>query len=169
MTKEFTEEEKATKLAEFRKALREAEPDERTLQGEDALSDDQKTEIAAATEKYRGIHATLTDADCFRFLRARNYVITAAVEMALHWYVWFNTTLADSTFSPRDMRRRFFEEGDDKECFYQELMPHANLGHDKEGRPIYWEKTGLISSRFAKIKAHFNDNDLFNRCVCLCM
>lgn len=45
------------------------------------------------------------------------------------------------------------------------FMPHANVGEDKEGHPIYWEETGLISGRIAEIRTHITDDDMVVRHV----
>lgn len=39
------------------------------------------------------IRKTLTDDDCFRFIRARKGDIHLAVEMCEEWYRWWNTIL----------------------------------------------------------------------------
>ena len=40
------------------------------------------------------------------------------------------------------------------------LLAFAHFGNDKEGRPIYWEKTGIISSNFAELKKYFTVDEL---------
>ena len=40
------------------------------------------------------------------------------------------------------------------------LVQFAHFGNDKEGRPIYWEKTGVISANFAELKKHFTVDEL---------
>jgi hypothetical protein len=170
--KELTEEQKSEKLVEFRRMMATAEnklPEEQssssttTASGENGEGDGEKSEVAAAAEKYRGLNEAVTDDDCHRFLRARNYNLDASLEMILNWYVWFNTTLPNCQYTPRDMRRRAMNEGDAQESVYTEFLPHSNLGVDKEGRPLYWEKTGIISSRMSKIKNHLIEDDIFNR------
>lgn len=170
--KPLTDEQMAEKLVEFRRLLAEAE---NKLYEESSSSTSstpsssakegagERCEAAAAAEKYRGISEAVTDADCHRFLRARNYNLDASLEMILNWYVWYNTSLSSSQYTPRDMRRRAMEEGDAQEAVYTEFLPHSNLGIDKEGRPVYWEKTGVISSRMSKIKSHLAEDDIFNR------
>ncbi len=165
--KGLSDEQKEEKLVEFRRMLAEAEnklPEgDATAATASSEGDGEKCEVAAAAEKYRGLNEAVTDADCHRFLRARNYVLDASLEMILNWYVWYNTPLPSSQYTPRDMRRRASQEGDAQEPIYTEFLPHSNLGVDKEGRPLYWEKTGLISSRMSKIKTHLIEDDIFNR------
>lgn len=103
----------------------------------------------------------LTESDCQRFLRARVHDIPKAVEMVNHWYEWWETKLPGCELLPRETNQL----GDDNEQIYIEHMPHANIGEDKEGSPIYWEKTGLISSRFGDIKQLLTEDQLFVRHV----
>ena len=166
----LSDEEKAKKLAELRELLKSKEDfsvdntGTATTTSETADDDKEQDSNTPTTSKpYRGISASLTDADCYRFLRARNYQIPATLDMTLNWYVWYHTPLSGSTYTPKDMRRRALEEGDAQENVYRELLPHSNLGVDKEGRPVYWEKTGLISSRFPKIKTMLTEDDIYNR------
>lgn len=170
--KGVTEEQKEEKLVEFRRMIAAAEnklPEEEaqgattTASSADGEDGGERSETAAAAEKYRGLSEAVTDADCHRFLRARNYNLDASLEMILNWYVWYNTTLSNSQYTPKDMRRRALAEGDAQEAVYTEFLPHSNLGVDKEGRPLYWEKTGIISARMSKIKTHLMEDDIFNR------
>lgn len=57
------------------------------------------------------------------------------------------------------------ELADAQESIYQALLPHSNLGEDKQGRPVYWEKTGIISSRFSQIKKKLSEDEIFVRHV----
>lgn len=54
---------------------------------------------------------------------------------------------------------------DPNESIYTEYMPHSNLGHDKVGRPVYWEKTGYISTRFSEIKKKLSEDEIVIRHV----
>lgn len=101
----------------------------------------------------------LTEDDCRRFLRARTWNVKKAVEMTEKWWTWYNTPLANGK-TPATILDDF---EDPNEPIYQELMPHTNFGEDRHGRPVYWEKTGLISSRFSKIKEKLSENDLVIR------
>lgn len=40
------------------------------------------------------------------------------------------------------------------------LLPACMHGFDKEGNPIYWERTGYIQANFSKIKDHFTLSEL---------
>jgi hypothetical protein len=54
---------------------------------------------------------------------------------------------------------------DADEDVYTRLLPHSNLGHDKEGRPIYFEKTGVISGRMPEILELLSPDDIIIRHV----
>mmetsp|Transcript_17097 Transcript_17097/g.28945 ORF Transcript_17097/g.28945 Transcript_17097/m.28945 type:complete len:322 (-) Transcript_17097:2207-3172(-) len=104
----------------------------------------------------------LSDADLARFLRARSQNVAKATEMINKWDKWWNSALPGTeSLLPKDS----CTEPDAHEEVYRELMPHSNLGEDKEGRPIYWEKTGLISNRMKEVKKHLTEDQLFVRHV----
>eukprot|EP01038_Epipyxis_sp_PR26KG_P010133 gene10133-13631_t len=106
------------------------------------------------------INEILTDHDCLRFLRARSYNLNKAKEMVLKWDHWWKTPLpGTSSLFPKDLSVLT----DEKEHIFREMLPHSNLGEDREGRPLYWEKTGLISSRFSKIKKLLSEDEIVIR------
>lgn len=80
----------------------------------------------------------LSEADCLRFLRARNYNIEKTTEMIEKWGKWWFTPLPGTDMLPKDAA----SGADPHEEVYRELMPHSNLGETKIGCPLYWEKTG---------------------------
>jgi hypothetical protein len=104
----------------------------------------------------------LTDFDCQRFLRARRMDAEAAAAMAQKWGEWFCTPLSGSTKSPKDLWADF---EDKNEGLFTEFCPHSLQGVDKEGYPIYWEKTGTCSSNFWKLKEHISHDELIVRHV----
>jgi hypothetical protein len=85
------------------------------------------------------INSSLSDEDCFRFLKARSYDITKATEMITKWSVWWNIPMPGTTTAPKDVLENI---NDDKESLFKNFLPQSNLSEDKEGHPIYWEKTG---------------------------
>lgn len=88
------------------------------------------------------LSALLTDGDCSRFLRARSYNITKAVDMLLKWGKWWETPLPGMDVLPKDI----CSKPDEQEDVYTRMLPHANLGENINGCPIYWEKTGQSES-----------------------
>jgi hypothetical protein len=99
----------------------------------------------------REMNAVLNDDDCLRFLVARSFVIKDTIEMIDRWTKWFQTpTLA--IFDAKHQRfincspKEILDLPDPKEDVYSRLYPHSNLGCDKYGRPIYWEKIGIGES-----------------------
>lgn len=97
----------------------------------------------------RGIIADISenysDRDCERFLIARNFNMTKVEEMIRRHYNWYNTPVGkdfqieNKTLRPRDMG---LNEVDNKQEMFNQVFPCSNLGWDKEGHPIYWEKSG---------------------------
>jgi len=109
------------------------------------------------------VNKVLTDNDCERFLFARQFDIAKAKEMAMNWYVWWNTPLpTPSHVTPKHI---LDDPLDVNEEVYQQHMPHSNVGNDKKGNPIYWEETGHISGRFKIFKNILSEDDLFVRHV----
>jgi hypothetical protein len=111
------------------------------------------------------INAELSDADILRFLRARNLDLHATQKMIVDWHVWRHTPISEaSTLTPATvLSRENFRDA--KEPLYAILMPHSNLARDKAGRPIYYEKTGLISNRMDEILKKFTPDELIVRHV----
>jgi hypothetical protein len=84
------------------------------------------------------LNSLLTDYDCLRFLRARSYDIKKTTEMVKKWGEWWATPLVGTEILPGDITKK----PDPQEPTYRELLPHANLSENKDGLPIYWERTG---------------------------
>ena len=40
---------------------------------------------------------------------------------------------------------RLVAQPDPKEALFRTYCAHANFGHCKQGRPVYWERTGLCA------------------------
>ena len=83
-------------------------------------------------------NAELSDDDCRRFLRARLHNLPKTVAMVDNWYTWWTTPLPGLTVTPKHV----LDAPDEKEHVYISHLPHANLGEDREGSPIFWEKPG---------------------------
>jgi len=126
----------------------------------------EEIDVARKTEELRSSiseqsNKFLNDDDCHRFLRARDYNVSKSADMVSKWGIWWTSVLPSSVDKmPSNVNN---DPIDPKEHVYQQFLPHSNLGEDKEGRPVYWEKTGLISSRFAEIKKHLTEDELFVR------
>lgn len=108
------------------------------------------------------INKLLTDHDCIRFLRARSGSYAKAVDMAIKWYNWRHTEMAslpptNIKYTPNNLM--FCPEYVDQHRAIH-LLPVTHYGFDKEGCPIYWEKTGFVQSRFTEVRKHFEVSDL---------
>lgn len=84
------------------------------------------------------INEVLSNHDCHRFLNARSNNISKAVDMIKNWYSWWITILPGTTVAPKNI----LECPDEKQLVAKDILLHSNIGEDKEGNPIYWEKTG---------------------------
>ena len=106
---------------------------------------------------------SLSDDDVDRFIRARKRNVEKAVVMAKDWWVWYNEAISipgKGEVSPRDILSHV---EDPNEPIYQRLMPHSNFGIGKDGHPIYWEETGVISTRMREINTLLTIDDLVIR------
>lgn len=102
-----------------------------------------------------------SDLDCIRFLTARkNEGIQGAVKQMQKTFDWYFTELpttkkglmpANILFTTRDDNVRKIPVG--------EMLPHCLIGEDKNGFPIYWEKSGLISQKFGEAKKNHTVSD----------
>lgn len=103
----------------------------------------------------------LSDLDCSRFLVARGLNVDKAVVMVVSWWEWRNAELpgSKSGVTPANI---LIATANDNLLTHpsRALLPHALHGEDREGRPIYWEKTGQISSNFNAIKEVWTVDDL---------
>lgn len=75
-----------------------------------------------------------TREEALRFIRARKLDVKAAVEQFQQCVVWRKEHAPDNIL-----------DADPNEPIYRALCPHSNHKFDRTGRPIYIEKTGLIS------------------------
>jgi hypothetical protein len=87
------------------------------------------------------LSALLHDDDVDRFTRARNNNVPNVVAMIQKWGEWWIMELPGDTTKKTPAEYVAYND-DINEATYAEYMPHSNLGHDKEGHPAYWEKTG---------------------------
>lgn len=104
----------------------------------------------------------LDDHAVLRFLVARHRNIPKAAKMASKYMKW-NVTPIEGC--PDLTPENVINDEDPYEHIYREYMPHANVGHSKNGFPIYWEETGLISSRFGDIEKVISADQLTCRHV----
>jgi hypothetical protein len=127
---------------------------------DDAPLVEQFESILAADED-PALSRYLAPADCKRFLRARKGNVQASIDMTRTWWQWFNSPIdGTDNISPRHI---LDDVEDPNEEVYKEMLPHSNFGFSIEGCPVYWEKTGKISSKFGEITKKLNLNDLVIR------
>lgn len=105
----------------------------------------------------------LTDRDCLRFLHARKMNPKKAAAMAHTWWEWYNTPVKGSKSEEVSPRNILNNPNDPNEEIYIRLMPHSNMGEDKQGNCVYWEKSGEISSRFSEVIKELAVEDLVIR------
>ena len=94
------------------------------------------------------MNAEFSDRDCERFLIARNLDIQKSYEKLKKRFDWYNAPFTNfkidnPTLRPRDLGHTLT---DTKEEIFSREFPCSNLGEDKEGHPIYWEKSGYGKS-----------------------
>jgi hypothetical protein len=88
-----------------------------------------------------------------RFLRARKYDLDAAIEMYLKMLEWRIENKVDEMLATPDPREHVFQ------C----VCPHRNHGVDREGHPVYFERTGMI--RVGDLLKHMDEMDIVWRHV----
>jgi len=118
------------------------------------MSQQQREEVALADLRQR-LPKTLTidDKALLRFLRARKFDVKAAHEMFMSTLQWRVENKADTVL----------DHSDPNEEVYQHLTPHRFHGFDKEGRPIYIERTGMV--KVPEVLKHLTEQDLIDRHV----
>eukprot|EP01041_Mallomonas_annulata_P010903 gene10903-22757_t len=106
------------------------------------------------------INAVFSDNDCARFLRARYGNVSKASDMVHSWWIWWNQPLLHVVEGIALKPSNVLLCGDiikhPKQHIIDKYLPHLNVGEDKEGRPIYWEKTGDVSKYLHITKQEFD-------------
>lgn len=102
------------------------------------------------------LNAVVSDNRLLKFLRARDHNIEKAAEMITGWWHWWRAPLPGTAdVCPCSILDNV---EDPKEGIYEDC-PHLLHGEDKEGRPLYYEKTGVISANFSELKKHVSGED----------
>ena len=103
------------------------------------------------------IDKELSDSDVCRFLIARSFNMTKATSMAVKWSEWYDSELVGTVVPGLTAHNVLeitpFTNPDVHEEVYRNLMHHSNIGHTYSGTPVYWEKTGYISSIFNEVRS----------------
>jgi hypothetical protein len=109
------------------------------------------------------LQALLSFSDLQRFLFAKKLDVNAALTMIEDWDDWYhNHPLPGQSCSPRDILN---DIEDPMEAIHTRLCPISHMGEDKVGRPIYWEKSGLISGHFSELIELLSVDDMLARHV----
>lgn len=106
------------------------------------------------------VNNAVSNSDCVRFLKARSQKIPAAIDMINKWWIWWNApliVLGGQTIKPSNiLSLRDYE----KQSIVNECFPFSNSVSDRDGRPVYWEKTGVISVKMPIVKQHFSLDEM---------
>ncbi len=89
-----------------------------------------------STHPFAAAHGSPNEEDCLRFLRARDFNKTNALEMLRSAHNWRTLNDVNSLLSK--------EPEDPHEAVFQAICPHLNKGFDMQGFPIYIERTGRV-------------------------
>lgn len=104
----------------------------------------------------------MNDHDILRFLVARNGSMSRATRMAIDCNSWRHKLM--SPIRPRGLQyspNTILCMPDRVSQWPNiELIPAAHYGFDKEGAPVYWERTGLIQSHWDDVKKVFEVEEL---------
>ena len=137
----------------------------------------------------------LSDSDCERFLASNDESVAKAAAHVDNWWwasiklypwafclflfvlvfsllcgllalvvirTWYTSPLAGETeVTPANILSR----KDSQEDVLKEFFPRTFYGVTKTGNPIFWEKQGVVSANFSKIKEDFTVDQLTNRHV----
>eukprot|EP00004_Rigifila_ramosa_P000016 TRINITY_DN10031_c0_g1_i1.p1 TRINITY_DN10031_c0_g1~~TRINITY_DN10031_c0_g1_i1.p1 ORF type:complete len:375 (+),score=85.21 TRINITY_DN10031_c0_g1_i1:3-1127(+) len=90
-------------------------------------------------------------AELLRFLRARQFNLANASQMYAASLVWRAEVGAD----------RILDQPDPLERLFHEVIPHGYHKYDKRGRPVYFEKTGMIN--ITEMTSKFTSQQLITR------
>lgn len=108
------------------------------------------------------VRSTLLRQDYMRFLKSRGWNIEKTTARIMAWHEWYYKTELPGLGKPPC---NILDEMDPKEAMAQEFLAHANLREDKLGHPVYFERTGCISSNMKKVLENFSVDELVVRHV----
>lgn len=98
-----------------------------------------------------------TDQDLLRFLRGCNGDSKKAQAKLRSFHEWFHTPMQEPIsalnglhFSPNTLL--YTPEHLANHPTGKGLLPVSHSGFDKDGRPLYWEKTGAVQANFSVVK-----------------
>lgn len=86
-----------------------------------------------------------------RFLRARKYDVDAAIDQYMKMLEWRRDAKVDGILLVPDPNEHLF----------QNVCPHRHHGFDREGHPVYVERTGLI--RLCDLTKHMPEDEIVRR------
>ena len=90
---------------------------------------------------------------CVRFLRARRGDVPAAAEMLKNALAWREENNVDQVLKIPDPKEKVF----------QAICPHSFHGFDKQGHPVYYERTGIIV--MGELMKHCSEDEIVFRHV----
>ena len=82
------------------------------------------------------MYGSPNEEDCIRFLRAREFNKSNALEMLRRAHEWRMLNDVNNLMTK--------EPEDQHEAVFQALCPHLNKGYDMQGFPLYIERTGRV-------------------------
>ena len=99
------------------------------------------------------LNATLDDDDCLRFLLASKSDIQLTSKMVNEWWTWRNSALPGThAVTPANILAWGIDMENRTDEYFAKYAPIFLGGEDKEGRPIYWGKSGVTSTNSSEIK-----------------
>mmetsp|Transcript_24780 Transcript_24780/g.41923 ORF Transcript_24780/g.41923 Transcript_24780/m.41923 type:complete len:588 (+) Transcript_24780:75-1838(+) len=129
-----------------------------------SVTDDHGAIIAELRQVLSDDFRIYTDHDCLRFLRGCNGNIEKAKKKLEAYHEWVHTlmdpisALNGLRFSPNILV--YTPEHLANHPTGQGLIPVSHSGFDREGRPLYWEKTGAVQANFSVVKKVFSKEEL---------
>lgn len=105
---------------------------------------------------------TLDDDDIRRFLGARGGSMLKGAKMAKDTNEWKHTLMPPTR--PRGLRfsPNIILANPDLLANHEAVqwIPASHHGYDKEGAPVYWERTGYVQCNFSTVKKYFSVDEL---------
>lgn len=103
--------------------------------------------------------ANMTDADVNRFLVARNHNLVKSKKMLEEYLKFYGSPIKGSPVED-DTPANILNIPDFEAQVMKDYFKYSYLGHDKEGCPLYWERTGWCSANFHIAKKHITEDRL---------
>jgi len=106
------------------------------------------------------VSSLFSDHECERFLIARKFDIKKTIDLLLKRAEWYATPFTDWKVAHPQLRPcDLLTYVDEKDPLFAQYGFNSYLWEDLDGDPIYWEKSGLATSKWDELSKQFTADE----------